>query len=838
MGGAASAAGLGLFDYNRKNYMMDQKLHYSRYLAGNNFAIAQMNQYRADIADLTLLTTNRMEVFHSFCHFMLHMLTAVYCPGRLGLHTPPPPGWMMGLEFANIGNCYIFLGLTVWFAMHASLRANSAATHMLTRFVRLPVPSQKMLDRARTFLASYEDQPFSEVLRIPFMRHQRKNLSKDGGFNENTDIEPAAENRTRHGFDVPAWYRKEKSIDPNSIFESMMPYQAMGTAPEHFEAYREIQMEWWPYDVYARICTTLSFLFLTSSWCFQQIGHHFAESRTCFTPGGTILPVFLLQQIVLTLDILPNPGTVPVHRIGPLGLFFAWFALGIEYQPWYNQSVANLGYAFVYCAYLCQIIFSLSMLWLCAPDLSKPPKPAEAPASSWWPVSWALPSMWCHAVWIVAPPRVLEPGQHDLVGEMRNASRGNETLRGTGWPGLTIDPQAEKKRDVHNQLGRQGESPAWWNVKWGLIAVTFTWVFLVAGFSVEVATQGTTHPALLNALGLPNNLRDPRYRPAKPWAVEPPEVGTGGLSDGPAKDLPPEGVERRLSSSSKAEIADRLRDLLPHLNSLASGKSMAKPLRTMATISPLQPQQPARVAMRWPAMFEPRLLACGHRAAAAAGQHALSLSHSGRGIIITTQATLVGAKEIPADAVAFSLEGASGLGHLVAATWDEQGLLIALSSGITMECPGSGPVAGRWKCNRIAGELPIGPVAFHGTVALSRAGASFRAAVSFPDESTVTVFSSAPSSVWQPAGEVRTHAPATSSAFSADATELLLASADGAVARMNMLDGSLASSASAVQVKGDHSWLATCSLALGGTARLALAQADEFGAPAPVLFMG
>jgi hypothetical protein len=31
---------------------------------------------------------------------------------------------------------YIWLGLTMWLAMHACLRANAATTHMLTRFVR------------------------------------------------------------------------------------------------------------------------------------------------------------------------------------------------------------------------------------------------------------------------------------------------------------------------------------------------------------------------------------------------------------------------------------------------------------------------------------------------------------------------------------------------------------------------------------------------------------------------------------------------------------------------------------------------------------------------------
>ena len=202
----------------------------SRSLHGDN-----MLRYRQDISDLTDLTSNRMFKLAEFGAIVVHMATALYCPGRLGFHVPPPPGWLMGLFMVNVAGCYLWMGLTIWFAIHAALRANSAATHMLTRFVRIPVPSQKLLDRARKFLASYEEQPFREVFRIPFVRHQYK-ASGEGGFNENMELDVDAENRTRHGYDVPAWYKKEKAIDNASAVESMMPYHARGTAPEHFEA--------------------------------------------------------------------------------------------------------------------------------------------------------------------------------------------------------------------------------------------------------------------------------------------------------------------------------------------------------------------------------------------------------------------------------------------------------------------------------------------------------------------------------------------------------------------------------------------------------------------------
>merc|ERR1719162_846444 len=104
----------------------------------------------------------------------------------------------------------------------------------------------------------------------------------------------------------------------------MMPLAARGDAPEHFEAYREIQQEWFPYDVYARLSVFLAFMHLLHCWAYMQIGHGLTETRALFAVGTVILPVFVLQQMILTLDIIPQG--FPLHRIGPFGLWFAYFA--------------------------------------------------------------------------------------------------------------------------------------------------------------------------------------------------------------------------------------------------------------------------------------------------------------------------------------------------------------------------------------------------------------------------------------------------------------------------------------------------------------------------------
>ncbi|CAE8602244.1 unnamed protein product [Polarella glacialis] len=850
--GAASAAGagMGLFGYNRGNYMMDQKLHFSRFTAGHTYAMAQTAQYREDITMLTSLTTGRMDLYHGIAGMTATILTAIYCPGRLGLHTPAPPAWLMGLAMVNIAGCYIWLGLTMWMAMHASLRADSAAVHMLTRFVRLPVPSQGMLDRARKFLSAYEEQPLREVLRVPFFRHNGKGKGT-GGNNE--DMDPDALGRTRHGNDVPAWFLKEKAIDQGEAFESMMPLAAQGTAPEHFEVYREIQNEWWPYDVYSRLSIFLAFMHLSHCWCFMMLAHQLTETRAFFVGGAVVIPFFVLQQIILTLDIMPSQVTIPLHRLGPFAQLFAYPAVCIEYRRYYDADVAFIGYILVYLAYACQLIYTIQLLIICAPDYGAPPEMAEVPSSSWWPSAWRLPRAFKHATHLVAPPRNLEPGQTDLAGEMRAAAKGEATAT-TGQ--LTAESAEGKRRDVHRALGKHGESPAWFNVKAGLIALIVAWCFLIAGFTIEILNAGTTHPSLLNGPGVPNNLRDPRYRPAKLGYKEPTEVGTGGALYGPARGV--EGAERRLSelgSNPESEIlsalprhdlAEKLRSLLPYLTELATSDSRmgggvtqtaATSMIPAAAQAMLTGAASAQALVQWPALFEPRLLACGHAAAHSKGKIALALSHHGRGAIISTAASHVGAKELPAMTTLFSLVGTSGHGPLVAAAWDEAGLLLAAATGAVLECPGSGPSEGLWHCRlALAAKLPIGnSKPFRGAVALSRA--PLRAAIAFPDESAVTLFSHSgePSDLWLPAGEVRTRASATSVAFSSAAKELFLASVDGAIAKLNIDEGSMEGAAAPLRGLEKHHWQAACPLHNGGIARLALVQ--EAGSREASLFL-
>merc|ERR1719183_1359805 len=132
----------------------------------------------------------------------------------------------------------------------------------------------------------------------------------------------------------------------------------------------------------------------------------------------------------------------------------------------------------------------------------------------------------------------------------------------------------------------------------------------------------------MNAPGLPNNLRDPRYRKPKPGyaCIEGEEgmclgqeVGTGGYYAGPIREQLHKmiktsyesGHHRRLKSATETqhELAEKLQDVLPYLQRVIRDRDDANyfPLGIKA---PQGVEAMPRANVKWPPLFEPRLLAC------------------------------------------------------------------------------------------------------------------------------------------------------------------------------------------------------------------------------------
>jgi hypothetical protein len=234
---------------------------------------------------------------------------------------------------------------------------------------------------------------------------------------------------------------------------------------------------------------------------------------------------------------------------------------------------------------------------------------------------------------------------------------------------------------------------------------------------------------------------------------------------------------------------------------------------------------PLRMDVQWPPLFEPRVLACKH------GAHsAIVLSRHGRGTIVSPSPIVVASKSVSARAVSFALESATSAGPLLAASWDDAGLLLVTAIGEVLDCPGSEPINSRWRCKIVDGaRLPLGvrKDAFAGAIAIARHAtlpSTFRAAISFPGEDNVVFFNRPMNRMgapWLPAGEIRapTSARITAASFGADDT-LLLTARDGALTKLRLSNGRM--QAMTLEADHDQEWHGSCNLPSGDVASLSV----------------
>jgi len=169
--GVSGASGAWLFSYNKENFGNDAGIRFGRFMMARGNANAQVAQYREDIAGITGMTVSKSDAWQTVTTLFLAVGAALSCAGRIGMHGCAPPGWYCALFSGSIFMSIMFNGTSLWLSMHASLRAQCAATSLLTRKVRLPIPSMGQLDQARVFGSTFEKQEMRDIFRVPFMRH-------------------------------------------------------------------------------------------------------------------------------------------------------------------------------------------------------------------------------------------------------------------------------------------------------------------------------------------------------------------------------------------------------------------------------------------------------------------------------------------------------------------------------------------------------------------------------------------------------------------------------------------------------------------------------------------
>jgi hypothetical protein len=210
-----------LFRYNRTNFRFDslqqQEAHY--HLA--KMRVEQFNLYREDISDLFDLTQSRTDSYLFVSTVTALVSLALFYEGRV---PPNTPAWLFFLWASSVTSAFMYLLLSQWFAIQASIHAQTFKTVLRTQWLRLPLPSFEETQALAPKLEAFEREGAIKMLRIPMSG----SLLSPGELNEDEQIRI-----------------EEKAENLDVQFA------------EHFVMYQELQRCWKCYDAFGRVALVL-----------------------------------------------------------------------------------------------------------------------------------------------------------------------------------------------------------------------------------------------------------------------------------------------------------------------------------------------------------------------------------------------------------------------------------------------------------------------------------------------------------------------------------------------------------------------------------------------------
>jgi len=564
---AAAAAGTAytgkwLFDYNRANFQYDVPQRFGRYMTSRGMLNTQVGQYRQDVHGIAELTSSKMDTVQAMMTLTLCVCAALSDAGRIGMHGCAPPQWLCALYSGHIYTSILLCGTALWLGMHGSLRAQVAATSLLTRKVRLPIPSMAQLDAARSFGSAFEQQKLGDQFRVPFMRHpedapdlppassgeseedEKKKEGKEGKEGKKSKKksskvaapDPRTEFSSTARDTVPSWIRDEQVVDKDQGFSKVLPTRdefEPHETPDHFKMLLAAQEEWWQYDVYARVLMLYGSVQFLYAVCYYCIGTTTAELRGFWISWSMPMLFMAAQVLIMRLDIVRTSGNHMLPNaewIGHLAPYFAVTATTLEYRYLYSPTTVILTWVFVFLAYFGHFVMALRFLDLAWPDWNRQTDMPDEAGKPWWPSTWKVPSAFRNALWLLAPPKKLEPGQHDLLHEAEGlaSSGGGVELRrrkgdkkqkgkmkevGEGL-GAEVDPEEASGEAEGAFTGRspfkafaEARSPdlPWQLARIAICTVAFGWVYMAICLFVEMSIG---QDAVMKPPGEPPWIRD------------------------------------------------------------------------------------------------------------------------------------------------------------------------------------------------------------------------------------------------------------------------------------------------------------------------------------------
>lgn len=338
-----------LFGYNRKNYMYDRKMRQEQEFTIAEMRLKQAELWREDVRDISELTERKMDTYLIVNALQLGFVITLFVEGRLEQGTPQ---WLLWLYLLSLSGAFMFLLLSVWLSMHASVVAQSSSARLLTQLVRLPVPSWEQLESMRTYAASFEAVPTKQMFRIPMVQTISEGASAGaGGYSGPHDAEPGSAA-------TDPWGLERRGDDIYELSRGPL------TSNRHLKLLREASKHWRAYDAFSRASLSLGTIMMCQSVGYFVLGYVLINEGAPWA-AWTVMGIMLtIACTILRMDMsMARSECYRVQAMLVSGPAIACIA-GAEWATWRSSTQHQSLFLLPLC-FICHMLFLLTFLRLC-----------------------------------------------------------------------------------------------------------------------------------------------------------------------------------------------------------------------------------------------------------------------------------------------------------------------------------------------------------------------------------------------------------------------------------------------------------------------------------------
>lgn len=325
---AASASLAGeVFDYNRENYMYDRKMRQETEYQIMDFRIEQADLWREDVEDIIELTSVKMDTYLIVNAIQLLFTMLLFAEGRIAVGTPT---WLVGCHTLSIAGAFMYLLMSVWFAVHASVTAKGYGVRLLTQLVRLPVPSWAQLESARTYGSSFEKAPTKQMFRVPFAFGTQENVLRESAASSSSASQSQGASQ-EPGSSMPQGATRSADLwglegRGDLIYELDGRVRTDGRALKHLQCVKEVRTYWQSYDAFSRVAMSMGTNQLIMGLSYYVIAWVLVSNKDVAAALFVILVFMVVACSLISLDMsltaLEYRTTCALVSAGPLFAFF------------------------------------------------------------------------------------------------------------------------------------------------------------------------------------------------------------------------------------------------------------------------------------------------------------------------------------------------------------------------------------------------------------------------------------------------------------------------------------------------------------------------------------